>query len=535
LIAGQWREASAAGTFQAENPATGEPLPSVYPVSGWDDCDAALAAAHEAAIALCSIPPERIARMLHRFAERIEARQREIIDVAVAETALPRSPRLAEVELPRTTGQLRQAAAAAVEGSWTLPTIDTKLNIRSYFAPLGPVAVFGPNNFPLAFNSASGGDLAAALAAGNPVIAKANSSHPGTTRLLAEEAHAAALETGLPRGTVQLIYRTGHADGERLVADVRLGASAYTGSRSAGLKLKAAADAAGKPIYLELSSVNPVIILPGALEERGDKIAEEFAASCLMGAGQFCTNPGLVMLIKSAASDRFLDAVKQRFAAAAPAPLLSRGVLETLQRNLKTIAAAGARVLVGGARLDGPGYRFANTLLCVEGRTFVEHAEALQTEAFGNASLVVLLDDVHEAAEAIERLEGNLTGCIYSGGISPSPQPAPARGEGVSGDDALYAELAPRLRRRVGRLLNDKMPTGVAVSPAMNHGGPYPATGHPGFTAVGIPAALRRFAALECFDNVRADRLPHSLRDKSPGNGMWRQIDGRWTQGDAGA
>ncbi|HWA99852.1 MAG TPA: aldehyde dehydrogenase (NADP(+)), partial [Pirellulales bacterium] len=436
---------------------------------------------------------------------------------AAAETGLARKPRLADVELPRTTGQLRQAAAAAVEGSWALPTIDTKLNIRSRYAPLGPVCVFGPNNFPFAFNGVGGGDFAAAIAAGNPVIAKANSSHPGTTRLLAEEARSAALEAELPAGTIQLIYRTSHADGQRLVADPRVGATAYTGSRSAGLKLKAAADAAGKPIYLELSSVNPVVILPGALAERGDKIAEEFAGSCLMGSGQFCTNPGLVVLLAGPATDAFLSAVEQRFAALEPTPLLSRGVLETLEKNLNTVIAAGAVKRVGGARAPGSGYRFANSLLSVDAPTFIKRAEAMQTEMFGNASLVVIAESVAQAAQVLERLEGNLTGTIYSA---------------TSADDAAYAELAPRLRPRVGRLLDDKMPTGVAVSPAMNHGGPYPATGHPGFTAVGIPAALRRFAMLECYDNVRAERLPDDLADRSPGHGLWRLIDGRWTQGD---
>ena len=308
LIAGQWRPAKATGTFRAENPAAGEALPDEYPVSAWEDVDAALAAATEAMPAMRATPPERLAQFLTRFAERIEARAEEIVTMAHLETGLPRAPRLAEVELPRTTGQLRQAAQAAVEGSWALPTIDTKLNIRSYYAALGPVWVFGPNNFPFAFNSAAGGDFAAAIAAGNPVIAKANTSHPGTTRLLAEEAAAAVKDAGLPPATVQLLYRTGHADGERLVADPRTGAVAYTGSRSAGLKLKAAADAAGKPIYLELSSVNPVVILPGALAERGDKIAEEFAGSCLLGTGQFCTNPGLVVLIAGEATERFIGA-----------------------------------------------------------------------------------------------------------------------------------------------------------------------------------------------------------------------------------
>jgi alpha-ketoglutaric semialdehyde dehydrogenase len=521
LIAGQWRAAKATGTFHAENPATGEALEDEFPVSAWEDVDAALTAAAEAMPAMRATPPERLARFLTRLAERIEARAEEIVTQAHEETGLARAPRLAEVELPRTTGQLRQAAHSALEGSWALPTIDTKLNIRSYLAPLGPVWVFGPNNFPFAFNSAAGGDFAAAIASGNPVIAKANSSHPGTTRLLAEEAAAAAQDSGMPPASVQLLYRTGHSDGERLVADPRTGAVAYTGSRSAGLKLKAAADAAGKPIYVELSSVNPVVILPGALAERADKIADELSGSCLLGTGQFCTNPGLVVLIAGDAAERFIASVKQRFEAAAVTPLLSSAVAKSLAASMKVLQGAGATVVTGGVPASGPGYRFANTLLRVDGSRFVAEPEKLQTEAFGNATLVVVAQDVTEAGTVLDALEGNLTGSLYT--------------DTKGADDPLHDALAPRLRPRVGRLLNDKMPTGVAVSPAMNHGGPFPSTGHPGFTAVGIPASLRRFGMLQCFDAVRASRLPEALRDKNPNGRMWRLVDGSWSQGDVGA
>jgi NADP-dependent aldehyde dehydrogenase len=293
--------------------------------------------------------------------------------------------------LPRTTNQLRQAADAALEGSWAQPTIDTKLNIRSHFIPLGPVCVFGPNNFPLAFNSIAGGDFAAAIAAGNPVIAKANSSHPGTTQLFAEEALIAAIEAGLPPASVQLIYRTNHEDGARLVSDPRVGATAYTGSRHAGLVLKTAADHAGKPIYLELSSINPVVMLPGALVERGSQLVDEFATSCLMGTGQFCTNPGLVLLLAGEASEQFISAACAKFSQPAlPGVLLSSSVARSLATSINLLAKAGAKVLVGGKPCDGPGYRYANTLLRVTAAQFVERAEALQTEAFGNASLFVV-------------------------------------------------------------------------------------------------------------------------------------------------
>ena len=520
LIDGQWRAARTSATFQAENPATRQSLPDEYPVSSWQDCDDALAASARALAVLRSLPGERLAEFLELYATRIEARRDELVETAHAETALPRSPRLAAVELPRTANQLRQAAVAAREGSWALPTIDTRANIRSCLAPIGPVWVFGPNNFPFAFGSISGGDFAAAIAAGNPVIAKANSSHPGTTRIFAEEAEAARQAAGLPSGTVQLIFRTSHTDGERAVSDPRTGATGYTGSRAAGLKLKAAADAAGKPIYLELSSVNPVVVLPGALRERGAQLAEEFTTSCLMGTGQFCTNPGLVLLVQGDATDAFVRQIAGRFQAAPVGTLLSRAVENSLRSGLQTLRAAGARVIVGDTPGGGQGYCHANTLLSVSGEQFVRQAEALQTEAFGNCSLLVIAEDIDQLCLALDRLEGNLTGCVYT--------------DTAGSDDAVYDRIAAHLRQRVGRLLNDKMPTGVAVSPAMNHGGPYPATGHPGFTAVGIPASLRRFAALHSYDNVRPHRLPPCLQDRNPNGTMWRWIDGCWTQADVG-
>lgn len=518
LIDGDWRAAQATGFFRAENPRTREQLAEEYPVSGWADCDAALSSASAAAAILRRQSPDQVARFLEVYADRIDACKDELVELAHLETALPKSPRLADAELPRTTAQLRQAAAAARDGSWAMATIDTKGGLRSCLGPIGPVMVFGPNNFPFAFGSISGGDFAAAIAAGNPVIAKANSSHPGTTRRFAVEAAAAAKECGLPRGTVQLIYRTSHADGERFVADPRVGAIGYTGSRSAGLKLKEAADRAGRPIYLELSSVNPVVILPGALNERFDDIAQQFTSSCLMGTGQFCTNPGLVILLDDEKSRALVDRIAEQFRQAPVGTLLSRSVEANLAQSVKLLVEAGARIVAGDGASTGTGYSFANTLLTVTGKQFLAKPEALQTEAFGNVSLVVMASDLDDLCCVIEHLEGNLTGCVYS--------------DTNGADDAAYDRVAASLRPKVGRLLNDKMPTGVAVSPAMNHGGPFPATGHPGFTAVGIPAAMRRFAMLLCYDNVRPGRLPENLADKNPNGKLWRSIDGNWSQSD---
>lgn len=521
LIAGEWRAAKEpVDTFQAVNPMTKQPLPAAYPVSSMAETEEAIVAASEAAEAMREMAPEKLAEFLKAFANNIDARADEISALAHKETALAVEPRLRSVELPRTTDQLRQAAAAARERSWCHATIDVARNIRSMYGPLGGgVVVFGPNNFPLAFNSVSGGDAAAALAAGNPVIAKGNTGHPGTTKLLTEAAFDAVKATGMPKATVQLLYRTSHETGARLVSHPLIGATGFTGSRSAGLALKAAADAAGKPIYLEMSSVNPVFVLPGALEERLAEVADELFSSCSLGTGQFCTKPGLVVLLASERSEVFLSAVAERFESPAGV-LLGKSGVWTIAEAVEQLTEHGAELVVGGEKGEGPSFQYANTLLRVSGEQFLKHPRALQTEAFGVVSLLVFAKNVAEMQAIARDLEGNLTGCFYThtGGQ----------------DDEIYDRVAPLVRQKVGRLLNDKMPTGVAVSPAMNHGGPYPATGHPGFTAVGIPASLLRFGALHCYDNVRHHRLPAELQDKNPTGEMWRYIDGAWSQKDVG-
>ncbi|HKR75403.1 MAG TPA: aldehyde dehydrogenase family protein [Rhodanobacter sp.] len=522
LIAGGWREASdATSRFHAENPATGEAIDGDFPISGPADIEAALAAASTAAAELAATPPERIAAFLDAYADGIDAANAELAALAHAETALPRDTRLAKVELPRTSGQLRQAAAAVRSGSWTQPVIDTAASLRTHLAPLHkPVLVFGPNNFPYAFNAIAGSDFASAIAARNPVIAKAHPAHPHTSRRLAEIAHAALLASGLPASAVQMLYHFDSALGLRLCGDSRLGAIGFTGSRAAGLAIKEVADRAGIPAYVELSSVNPVFLLPGALAERGAALAEEFFTSCTMGSGQFCTNPGVVVVPAGAEGDAFVEAARERFAAAPAGVLFARGVLDHLERSVDALRTAGARCLAGGTRGDGAGYRYQPTLLSVDDAAFLANPTTLQAEAFGPVSLLVRADGVDGMAALAAAFEGNLTGTIY-------------RADDGRDDDA-WQRVAAALRPRVGRLIGNKMPTGVAVSAAMNHGGPYPSTGHPGFTAVGMPAAIRRFAALHCYDQVPDPLLPPELRDRNPG-GLSRLVDGRWTDADLGA
>lgn len=500
--------------FSPMDPRTGEALGS-YPISPWADVEDALVAGMRAFDELRYLGEEHLSNFLERFADRIDRRSEQIVDVASAETALPVHPRLADVELPRTTDQLRQAAAAVRMRSWKRPVISSKARIASLRESLpGVVCVFGPNNFPLAFNSASGGDFAAAVATGHPIIAKANPGHPGTTRILAEEGNAAAMEVGLPSGFLQLIYRTSHADGARLVADERVAATAYTGSRAGGLALKAAADRSGNLIYLEMSSVNPVVVLPGAWRERGQSLAEELASSLLLAAGQFCTSPGLLFVLAGPEADEFRVALKAEFEKAPVGTLLGPSVVDALAETASAWGASGAQLVASAPSPDAIACAYPNSMMEVDGTGFLSAAAQLQKEAFGNLSLLIVCDGVDELYDCLDVLEGNLTGSVYSA----------TTGE----DDGAYATVARALRPRVGRLLNDKAPTGVAVVPAMNHGGPFPSTGHAGFTAVGIPASLERFSMLQCFDNVRDGRLPLELQADNP-LGLVREVDGIWT------
>ena len=521
LIAGDWRNANSDSTFHAENPATGQQLPTPFPISSWKDCDDALAAASHAAQDLRKIEPERIATFLEAYASNIESSSAQLIQAAHEETALPTSPRLKDVELPRTVSQLRQAAAAAREESWKRATLDLKLNIRSCFAPIGPVVVLGPNNFPFAFNGISGGDFAAAIAAGNPVIAKAHPLHPNTTRLLAEQALKAVEQTGLPRATVQLIYNVSNETGLKLVSDPRVGAIGFTGSRNAGLHLKRAAEDAGKPIFLEMSSINPVIFLPAALAERSEQLATELVDSCLAGSGQFCTSPNLILAFETPENkpqtEGFLAQIAKSFSERPAQPLLSASGRKQLNEGVAALTKAGAKLVTGGDNAPGEGYRYANTLLSATAAQFLAAPHDLQREIFGNATLAVVVNTQQELNSILNLLEGNLTGTIYSAK------------SGV--DDAAYNTVAPILRDKVGRLLNDKMPTGVAVSPAMNHGGPFPSTANPSVTSVGIPASVVRFAKLECYDAVRPERLPAILKDTITNPKTWRSINGAWIQG----
>jgi NADP-dependent aldehyde dehydrogenase len=517
LLGGQWRASlDPQGSFRAEDPSRAQAIGPAFPVSGPADIEAAMQAAIDAADALSAAAPARIADFLEAYAAAIDADADALAALAHEETALPVEPRLRSVELPRTSNQLRLAAKAVREYAWTEPVIDTQGGLRAHRASLNkPVLVYGPNNFPFAFNGIAGSDFASAIAARNPVIAKAHPSHPSTSKRLAQLAHQALLQAGLPAAAVQMLYRFDSKLGLRWAGDARLGAIGFTGSRWGGLALKAEADKAGVPMYAELSSINPVFLLPGVLAERAEALAQEFFSSCTMGSGQFCTNPGVVIVPRGEQGDAFVAAALRLFAEAGPKVLFSRGVQQSLSEAVHELLHAGAQLLAGGNA--GQAYSFQPTLLEVDGEHFIAHAHALQVEAFGPASLIVRAADTAAMRRIAAAFEGNLTGTLYRA----------ADGS----DDAAWQSIAPILRNKVGRLIGNKMPTGVAVSAAMNHGGPYPSTSHGGFTAVGMPGAIRRFTALHSYDNVPEPLLPAELRNRNPG-GVQRLVDGRWTDGD---
>jgi NADP-dependent aldehyde dehydrogenase len=522
LLAGAWQPSlEVKGSFRAADPTTGEAIGPAFPVSGSADIEAAVAAASAVAAELAALPAEKIASFLEAYADALDADADTLVALAHAETALPAPTRLRGNELPRTSGQLRLAAKAVRGYTWTNPVIDTAAGLRAHLAPLSkPVVVFGPNNFPFAFNAIAGSDFASAIAARNPVIAKAHPLHPATSQRMAQLAHQALLASGLPAATVQLLYHVDNPTGLKLAGDARIGAIGFTGSRGGGLALKAAADAVGIPFYAELSSVNPVFMLPGALAERGEALAQEFFASCTLGSGQFCTNPGVVIVPRGADGDAFVAATSAHFAAAAPMVLFSQSGVDHVAHGVDTLRKAGAEVLAVAPDAGQGGFRYAPTLLSVDAVDFLADPRALQTEAFGPVSLLVRVDDTDEMVAVARAFEGNLTGTLYRA----------ADGS----DDAAWQAIAPVLRARVGRLINSKMPTGVAVSAAQNHGGPFPSTGHPGFTAVGMPAAIHRFAALHSYDAVPDALLPVELRDANPGS-VQRLIDGQWSSADVGA
>lgn len=513
-------ESGAPGTqsFQALNPATGEALSPAFHPARLEEVDLACRRAEEAFETFsCTLPADR-AGLLRDIAAGLEVSAAEIVERAGAESGLP-AARL-QGELARTCHQLRLFAGLAEEGAWVDARIDTaepgrqplpKPDVRSLRRPIGPVAVFGASNFPLAF-SVAGGDTASALAAGNPVIVKAHPLHPGTSELAGKIIANAVERRALPAGTFSLLFDDGFAVAEALVRHPAVQAVGFTGSRSGGEALMRLAASRPRPIpvFAEMGSVNPVVVLPGALRERGETIAAGLHASFTLGAGQFCTNPGLVLLPAGEDAERFVERLAELTRSTPAACMLAPRICKGYGEGLERLTALGAEVLARGqdGGMSAPGRA---ALLQVDAGTLVAEPRLIE-EVFGPSTLVVRYRNEAELEQLAETLEGCLAACVHA-----LPQELRER-----------SRLLHCLERKTGRLVFDQFPTGVEVTHAMVHGGPFPATSDGRSTSVGT-RAIERFTRLVCFQNCPAEHLPEELLDANP-RGIWRRVNGEMTK-----
>ena len=519
IIAGELCAKGEAGT-QATNPATGETLPGAFVPATGDELDRATAAAEEAAGQLNGKSKTERGALLRRMAAEIVALGDELTLRCSAETGLPLG-RL-ESERTRTTNQLGMFAGLVEEGSWVDARIDTALperspqprpDLRRMLIPIGPVAVFCASNFPLAF-SVAGGDTASAIAAGCPVVVKAHSSHPGTAELVGTALTRAISETGMPAGLFSLLHGPGRSIGTALVTDPKIRAAGFTGSQAGGRALYDAAASRPEPIpvYAEMGSINPVFLLPGALETRAAGIASGLTGSVTLGVGQFCTNPGLVVGLKSKELDGFIKIAADLFKDAPCGTMLNRKIRSAYEdglaalQNLSVVQTAG----ISSSTPRTEANECSPALLVVDARDFMQKP-SLEEEVFGPSTLIVRAETADEMVALARKLKGHLTATIH----------------GTDGDIREHQELVTVLREKVGRLIFNGFPTGVEVSPGMNHGGPYPASTDVHYTSVGT-AAIYRFARPICFQGFPDSALPPELQRANPLK-IWRTVDGNLT------
>ncbi len=503
-IAGTYKQPEAR-QFQAVNPATGESLPGAFACADENTVNEAMEAAASAFPLYRIIGGEQKAALLRTIAAELSAIGDTLIARAHAETGLPVA-RLTG-ELGRTTGQLQLFAQLVEEGSWVQAVIDTaqpgrkpqpRPDIRKMLVPLGPVVVFGASNFPLAF-SVAGGDTASALAAGCPVVVKAHAAHPGVSALVAAAVNAALEKCGLPCGVFSMLYDDGYEVGAALVRHPRTKAVAFTGSLQGGLALQrlAAQRAVPIPVFAEMGSINPVVILPGALEKRAEAIAAELAGAITLGAGQFCTNPGLLLTIATPALERFESALGTAIRQTPPATMLTASI----HRHYTASSAAMQResgVTPLAVAPEGSAGQAHAQVLKVTAEDFLR-TPALCEEVFGPASLLVVADDKDSLQAVVASLQGQLTATVI------------AEEEELTGEQDLLLQLADI----AGRLIFNGVPTGVEVCAAMQHGGPFPASSDSRFTSVGS-AAIYRFVRPLAWQNWPDALLPAELKAGNP-------------------
>jgi 2,5-dioxopentanoate dehydrogenase len=495
--------------------ATGLTVGHALPIHGAQDVDAVCAAAEAAFDIFRSTSLEARAAFLERIGKEIVAIGDELIVTAMRESGLPRA-RL-EGERGRTVGQLKLFADVVRRGAWLGLRIDPPLpdrqplprpDMRLRMIPLGPVAVFGASNFPLAFSTA-GGDTASALAAGCPVVVKGHPAHPATATLVAAAITRAVQACALPAGVFAQLMGAGNALGAALVQDPRIAAVGFTGSRGGGLALTRLAQSRPVPIpvYAEMSSINPVVLAPHALAARGAALGTGFVQSLTMGAGQFCTNPGLVVAIEGEGLDAFGAAAREALGTAAAQTMLTREIHATYQQGVEALAGHAAVTTVArGAAGEGVAHGAA-AFFSTDAASFLSD-EALGHEVFGASSLLVRCRNEDDLRRVLAAAEGQLTATIH-----------------MDDDDAEFARtLIPILERKAGRILANGWPTGVEVAHAMVHGGPFPATSDSRTTSVGS-LAIDRFLRPVCYQNLPEALLPPELRGS--GTGLPRLLDGQ--------
>jgi len=520
LIAGKPAETTARA-FHAISPLDSSELDPAFHECVPEDVNHALTHAEEAFAIYRRASAEVRAAFLERIAEEILALGDALPERANLETGLPLD-RLAG-ERARTVGQLRLFAEVVREGSWVDARIDTALpdrkplprpDLRRMLLPLGPIVVFGSSNFPLAF-SVAGGDTASALASGNPVIVKAHRAHPGTSELVAGAVNRAVEKCGLPHGVFSMLHGAGSEIGIALVKHPLTRAAGFTGSRVAGRALFNASASRPDPIpiFAEMSSLNPLFILPGALRERGAQIAEGLKNSVTLGVGQFCTKPGLIFGLGGADYESFAETFAEAIRNARPATMLHPGICRSFHEGLAAMHKVPGVVVLAASDVE-PQPELTHgepTVFGTDAENFIRHPE-LHEEVFGPYTLLVDARTYTDLLRIAHRLEGQLTATVH----------------GTAEDLANATDLLAILERKAGRLLINSFPTGVEVSPAMNHGGPYPATTDERFTSVGT-AAIQRFARPICYQSFPANALPPELADANP-RSLMRLVNNKLTR-----
>jgi len=520
LIGNEYAEANTSA-FKATNPLTGEFLEGDFFPAQQKDVEEALKHAASAFTVYKNIDKDRKAAFLRAIANEILALGDALIERACAESGLPLGR--IQGERGRTIGQLNLFADLVAEGSWVEAVIDNELpdrqpaprpDLRKMLVAMGPVVVFGASNFPLAF-SVAGGDTASALASGCPVIVKAHAAHPGTSALVASAIQKAVLATGIPEGVFSMLFDSGYEIGEQLVKHPKTKAVTFTGSFKGGMALNklAAEREVPIPVFAEMGSINPVLLLPEALETRAEEIAAQYASSITMGAGQFCTNPGLLLGIASSGLNRFKTTLAEKISEISSATMLTPGICKNYQSLSSSMLEVAEVSLIAKSEkaVAGAHNQALATVAEVSAKAFLANPK-LKEEIFGPWSLLVVAENAEELEAVLAYAGGQLTLSVMA----------------EAGELSTYKSLLDKAEDITGRILLNGVPTGVEVCAAMQHGGPFPATNDSRFTSVGT-SAIRRFVRPLSWQNWDKNLLPAALQDGNP-LGIWRMVDQTMTK-----